>query len=465
MATIRTPNNPTGKQNVTPEKAGADAGHSTSSVRRSIGEWETTTKLDTLKTRMPTKSPSAKVVQNITIATRTQEARNQMQSAKKYLAESRNLKTDIKEGVTQAINRLYQLVKEAEEERTKTTREVRNDEINKELTKTKETEDTANTYGGKLVETMERLIKESERRDGEIEKRQKVHIEKMEELKRTIEAHGDKLSNITNLTYAEAAASGKPIGRPTLHSVIVTAKDETETGEQVIERVKKVMKAKEGGIEIDRIRKTKDRKVIISCATKKARQVVKERIEGEESALNVEEVRNRDPLLVLKDVLQSNSDEDVIRALRNQNGDLFSGLNEEENRVEVKFRRRARNPHACHVVLTVSPELWKRATGMGAVRIDIQRIRVEDQSPLIQCSICLGYGHGKKYCKEKVEKCSHCEGPHMRAQCEQMLAGLPPSCTNCHTANMRDTEHNAFSAECPIRKKWDALARARVAYC
>ncbi|XP_050676833.1 uncharacterized protein LOC126973533 [Leptidea sinapis] len=89
--------------------------------------------------------------------------------------------------------------------------------------------------------------------------------------------------------------------------------------------------------------------------------------------------------------------------------------------------------------MSVSPQIWKRVTENGQLHIDIQRIQVEDQSPLLQCTRCLGYGHGKRFCKEEVDSCSHSK------------------------ADIND--HNAFSQSCPVRKQWDDLARSSVAYC
>lgn len=64
-------------------------------------------------------------------------------------------------------------------------------------------------------------------------------------------------------------------------------------------------------------------------------------------------MKNKDPLLILMNVLAVNTDEDVMKALRNQNRDVFRGL-DDGDRVEIKYRR-TRNPHSCHVVVSVSP--------------------------------------------------------------------------------------------------------------
>ncbi|KAL4704435.1 hypothetical protein ACJJTC_014367 [Scirpophaga incertulas] len=167
-------------------------------------------------------------------------------------------------------------------------------------------------------------------------------------------------------TYAQVLQrkDDKVIARPpALHSVIVASNDEKETGEEVLEKVRKTVHAKDGWVTIDKVRKVKDRKT---------------------------------------------------------------------------------------------------------VHIDMKRSRVEDQSPLIQCSTCLGYGHGRKYCKEITPKCSHCGGSHLRKECEEYVARVTPRCCDCAAAKHTqadDTEHNAFSSDCPIRRRWEMAARARVAYC
>ncbi|CAK1553848.1 unnamed protein product [Leptosia nina] len=138
---------------------------------------------------------------------------------------------------------------------------------------------------------------------------------------------------------------------------------------------------------------------------------------------------------------------------------------EEEERIIVRYRRRTRNPHANHVVLQVPPKMWQNITEAGKVHIDLQRVVAMDQTPLVQCSRCLGYGHGRRLCKEEQDTCSHCGGPHKKEACPDHQNGIKPSCINCGRAGIERANHNAFEQECPVRKKWDRLARAAVAYC
>lgn len=303
-------------------------------------------------------------------------------------------------------------------------------------------------------------------------KHMEEHTKLLTESNRKIDELKEKLDWQTQLintrTYASVTAD-KPVTQTlrssVLHTVVVTSQDEGDTGEQVLTKVREAVDAKEGWVKVERVRKGKDRKVIMSCGSVEDRRKVKERIEKAGKHLIVEEVKNKDPLLMLRDVLSMNTDEDVLKAFRNQNKDVLKDLREEDLKMEVKYRRRARNPHTTHMVLSVSPAIWRRATEAGTIHIDLQRIRVSDQSPLVQCSRCLGYGHSKRFCKDPADLCSHCGGLHLNADCPERKIGADPVCRNCEITGQDRTDHNAFSQECPVRKRWDSIARMSVAYC
>lgn len=247
--------------------------------------------------------------------------------------------------------------------------------------------------------------------------------------------------------------------------MIITSENINETGEEVLDKVREAVDAKEGWITVEKVRKAKDRKIIMSCRTKEDRDKIKEKVEKAGKHLICEEVQNKDPLMIIKDVLAAHSDEVIISAIRKQNKSIFQNLKASEDRIIVKYRRRARNPLMTHIVVTTSPLLWKRVTDRGILYIDMQRAKVEDQSPLTQCTRCLAYGHGKRFCKRTEDLCGYCGGPHLRNQCDHREAGAPPHCINCEIAKGEHQEHDAFSSACPVRKRWDILARSSIAYC
>lgn len=155
-----------------------------------------------------------------------------------------------------------------------------------------------------------------------------------------------------------------------------------------------------------------------------------------------------------------------MTAVANQNKQLWEGLREEEFRATIKYKRKARNQHFQHVILQVSPQVWSKATTAGRMYIGMQRVLVFDQSPLIQCTRCLGYGHSRKACRETEDVCAHCGRDHLRADCTQWSDrdNSTPKCINCMRVRMTKVEHSAFDRSCPIRIKWDKIARSRVSY-
>ncbi|CAH2107879.1 unnamed protein product [Euphydryas editha] len=291
----------------------------------------------------------------------------------------------------------------------------------------------------------------------------------MEEINKRLQNIEMKLEKnmVVQRSYASvtAAAPQRQQARPTLHSMIISSKNEEHTSDQVLKKVRETINAKEGWVTVEKVRKVRDRKVVVGFASAEECNRVQNRFSKQETGLLVEALKNKDPLLVLKDVLKYNTDEDIIKAIRNQNRALFDGLGEGDDRLQIKYHKRTRNPLTVHVVLSASPTLWKRITEKGAIHIDLQRVKAEDQSPLVQCTRCLGFGHGRRFCKEPQDLCSHCGGAHLQSKCVERRDGVPPSCRNCLKAKHTQTEHNAFDHGCPVRIRWDDIARSKVSYC
>ncbi|CAH2095694.1 unnamed protein product [Euphydryas editha] len=393
----------------------------------------------------------------ITKKSRVREAAALATRAKTALGLSRNLKTEVKDTVLDLLDRLKKLVADSEADlQAERARKGNGGPVSDApMNITTDATFTVPPDSGmsKKLEEHSRLLLENN-------ERMKVLQEQLVKCSQAAEVQQRSYANVV------ASKPQQPASRPAaLHSVVVTSENDEETADEVLGKVRQAIDAKEGWVKVDRVRKAKDRKVIMGFGTVEERKKAQDRLAKKGSGLVVEEVKNRDPLLVLRGVLAVNTDGDVIKALRNQNRDLFNNLGPGEDRLLVKYRRRTRNPHLVNVVLSTSPTLWARITGVGSVHVDLMRVRAEDQSPLVQCTRCLGYGHGRKYCKDPADLCSHCGGPHLKAKCTDWLAGSPPSCRNCRRAKFDNIEHNAFSDDCPVRRRWDDLARSTVAYC
>lgn len=79
---------------------------------------------------------------------------------------------------------------------------------------------------------------------------------------------------------------------------------------------------------------------------------IKEKLGSNQAQLRTEERKNKDPLVVLRDVLASNTDEDILLSIKTQNSHIIGHIPEDDYRVKVKYRKKARNPHESHTGLT-----------------------------------------------------------------------------------------------------------------
>lgn len=456
-----------------PVKAGPNLGSTPSPKRPSQRQPSCSTTKTTLpqgdsRARTLTTSSHSNDKPSLKSTERVSEARGCLVTIKTNLGLSKNTKKSLVSNIIGAAERLFLMVKECE--RVKGKKKI--DEPTKDIER--EPEENHNQHNGKEGEELARIIQESNKQMEQLKDTMKKHKEEqekliqennrnMEKLAETIEKHKETVERQTYASVAAATGGRQPYRQTALHSIVVSAKDEAETGEEVLDRIRKTVNAKESGIVVEKIRKAKDRKVIVGCRTEEERDKFRNKLQ-EAKELNVENVQNKNPLVILKDVLKYNRDEDILGALKIQNKNILSATNTKDT-LEIAYKKQTRNPHTHHIVLRVSPAIWRRLVDAETVLIDLQKIRVADQSPLVQCSLCLGYGHGRRFCKEATEKCSHCGGPHLKTACADWMAGAPPTCTNCVHAKAERPDHNAFSSECPIRRRWDALARASVAYC
>lgn len=434
----------------------------TISVRRSIGEWEKasyTCKLD--------------------------EATACAGRAKQQLNAARNLKGELKIEAFKMLDRLLEIVKKLEmPSKTKVEKEVMKqmyrensktemgtsnlkniiEEHSKVLGETVKEMDRLRTVIRRHEEKMDDTAQNAEKRDGGHSGGE--FLAEIRELKRltqetrvrTDEAQGVIPSYAEVLSRPPAARVDKP-----KFSVIVGSKNVIDTSADVIEKLRGALDARRSGLKIERLRRVRDAKVVLSCASKEEMEKLSEQLKNDKN-LTAEVAKNKKPLVVLKNLMAYNTDDDIRTALAEQNRHLLEDLSADETAVEVRYRRRARNQQECHAVLQVSPELWQRLTSAGRVYIDLQHVRVQDQSPLVQCTRCLAYGHGRKQCADDVDLCNYCGGPHLKSSCTQLAAAQAPKCINCTRAKLTETAHTAFGDCCPVRRKWDALARAAIAY-
>lgn len=294
------------------------------------------------------------------------------------------------------------------------------------------------------------------------------------ELNKTLTWINSSLKSKQETTTSEAAPPKHRISYASVakktpkaqHTLIVESTDPTKTGDGVIEDIRSTLDFTTG-VTVDRVRKAKNRKVVLSCEKEEDAKRLHENIKTN-ATLKVKKATTMNPLVRVVNVLSYHTDTEIVENIKAQNKKLFSDLAPVQSTMKVRYRKRARNELQCHPVLEVSPELHKRMLEEGSVHIGLQKRLVEDQSPLVQCAKCLGYGHTKALCKESQQLCNYCGGQHSWQECRNREQGNPPRCKNCVRAKADTSEsapHVAFDPSCPQWQIWDGIARSKIAYC
>ncbi|XP_068629754.1 uncharacterized protein [Battus philenor] len=351
------------------------------SVRKSVGEWEGQVKKPRTSPRVvvpavkvrartlpkavePTPAPAAAGQSpkgdKPASADRMKEARACLTKAKLHLGSSRNLKTEIKEQVIIAINRLYELFKEAELAHRERTQDPKGGPVEQPASGAKRVEAVvkdppANPLPASQCELLKKLDSHARLLE--------ANTKELEGLRESLVAAKVQEKVKPPGTYASVAAGPAkrpPPGCEPKHSVAVSSG--TDTGEQVLGKIRKALNATQTGIRVDRIRRVRDGRVILGCGSEVELERVREGLRRAGRDLNLAEVKNKDPLVLLRDVMAYNTNEEIVKAIKTQNKHLLVDVSEEDQRAEVRFRRRARNVQTIHVVMRVSPALWGRLT-------------------------------------------------------------------------------------------------------
>ncbi|CAH2068259.1 unnamed protein product, partial [Iphiclides podalirius] len=103
-------------------------------------------------------------------------------------------------------------------------------------------------------------------------------------------------------TYTKVVAN-VPSPNPN-RTLIVSSTDPKKTGENVIEPIREALDTRKTGAKVDRIRKARNQKIILSCSTKEDLQLVQDRVKAAKG-LKAEVAKASNPLEVIRDVLLS----------------------------------------------------------------------------------------------------------------------------------------------------------------
>ncbi|CAK1579810.1 unnamed protein product [Parnassius mnemosyne] len=270
--------------------------------------------------------------------------------------------------------------------------------------------------------------------------------------------HATKEQQIVGPTRSYAEALIKP-----RFALLIESSDPRHTSEDVVSTIKDNIDVVQLGVGVNNVRRVRNQKVVITCNTEEDRSKLQSAIKNSAKKLTVSKSSTKNPLIKLLGISNDLNNKKLEEALVKQNVKLFKDIEKDDIKIKVLRRIKGRTAAVSNIVIEVSPWVWK-ALKDQKVHVGYQIVPAIDQSPIVQCYRCMGFGHRANECAADKSTCGYCAGEHDSRQCPRNNGA--PSCANCIKNKVKgDHSHAAYSAECLVWQKWDRIARSLVAYC
>ncbi|CAH2091367.1 unnamed protein product [Euphydryas editha] len=148
----------------------------------------------------------------------------------------------------------------------------------------------------------------------------------------TIKEGVTKLTPKTNsYTFAQVAAKPRPENQhQPNHTLIISSRNPKETSENVLTKIRTTLDLRKSGARVERVRKARDQKVVMKCATKEDMVKIRGQVQTNKD-LTVREPSNQDPLVCVRGVLSCYSNEEIIEHIKAQNGHILDGVDRTSN--------------------------------------------------------------------------------------------------------------------------------------
>ncbi|GBP90799.1 hypothetical protein EVAR_102481_1 [Eumeta japonica] len=102
------------------------------------------------------------------------------------------------------------------------------------------------------------------------------------------------------------------------HTLIVSSKDKTHTGEHILQIIREAIDIKKSGTKVEKVRKARNQKVILKCSTKEDMEAIQNKMRSRKE-IKVEAAKAANPLLIMKGVMAYHKDADIIENVLAQN--------------------------------------------------------------------------------------------------------------------------------------------------
>lgn len=230
------------------------------------------------------------------------------------------------------------------------------------------------------------------------------------------------------------------------HCIIIKPKNK-KTSEETFKDLKKTIDPHKIKIRIERIKTITDGGLIINTPTAEEAKILDTEITKRKilkNNYNITTPKKRKPQLILFNVSNELSEEEIISGIVNNHKDI------QQKDLIVKHKYNTKNNYTSNWIIEIEPYILNKLEP-NKISIGWEIINYKENIRPTRCYNCGRYGHKSNKCKNNT-CCLRCgSSDHKQNNCNS----IEPNCINCKFFNQRynstyETNHICLDIKCPI---------------
>jgi hypothetical protein len=361
---------------------------------------------------------------------------------------SRNLKSDIKEGLLECLEEFKSLINS------------QNSVINKQKNHINYVLQTQVDSHFSATQTLCQQIQEIKQLIGN----------KSHSLVKIDGNSGPKLYSTALKTKIEVINENVP-----KNLIIIKPKKDGMNSKQTENVIREIVIKSKLNVEINSVKNISKGGLLINCGKSEDMSKIVDKIKAKTQDIEAKIAEKKAPKIVVYDVSEDISKEEILREIVGKNQlieNYFQNQSEEQIKDELKIKfnikRRTKN-HSNNWVIEISPKLKREVLNkMERIAIGWKMCEKADYVHVIKCFKCNGFGHIARDCSQQENSCGNCGQTHKTNECD--LTVNEPFCTNCEKTNRfrktdkYSTTHTCFSKECKSLERIKNIIIAKTDY-